>query len=465
MKKSIKYLLLSLLLTIPTLSSCGAQSQAEYYEQKDVHALSFEIIGGRNVMPVGAYYGPNETDYKSENANQVFDFVSDEFYSLVDAAGINFLCSTRDFYELKPQSVRKGLELSEKYNMGYFVMDSTIWDLALENPADFEKVVAERISEYSGYKSYLGQVVYDEPQTKQFDAMARTYRAIEALNLDEAYGYSNLFPVYNSRIDYTGTAEVIDYAEYVERYLATVKPKMISYDHYLYTTENTVVDNIYFENMSIVREKAEKYGIPFWTFIQCGGQWTEKGNVARPDPIYPNEGEFIWNVNTCLAYGAKGIQYFTLTQPPWFSETQQGLNYEINGMVGALGNINRWYYYAQKANTQIQAIDHVLMNAYNYGVKLGGKAAKDITGSEVVKGAFRELQKVQGDAIVGCFDYFGKTALYVVNYSRTEKQSVALGFDGKYGMEVTQRATLRHYAGKSVKLTLEAGEGALIVLS
>ena len=463
MRKSLVCIILSILLITPMTIGCGAKSDAKYYEVGDVYSLSFDIIGGRNVMPIGAYYGPNETDYKSENGNQAFDFVSDEFYSLVDAVGVNFLCSTRDFYELKPQSVHKGLQLCEKYNMGYFVMDSDIWNVALENPSNLKEIVTERISEYSHYMSYLGQAVYDEPVTKQFETMASLYRIIEDLDTD-AYGYGNLFPVYNQRIDYTGTSEVIEYAEYVDRYLKTVKPKMLSYDHYLYTTENTVVDGIYFENMSIVREKAQEYGIPFWTFIQCGGQWSEKGNVAKPDPIYPNEGEFIWNVNTCLAYGAKGIQYFTLTQPPWFSETQQGANYEINGMVGALGNINRWYYYAEKANKQIEAIDHVLMNAYNYGVKLGGEAKDGIKGNEVIDGAFRQLKKVKGDAIVGCFDYYGKTALYAVNYSRSEKNTITLDFDGKYGMQVVQRAVTRNYAGNSVGLTLEAGEGALIVL-
>ena len=440
------------------------QSDMKYYEQKDVYSLTFDVIGGRDVMPIGGYYGPNETDYKSENGNQAFDFVSDEFYSLVDAAGINILVSTRDYYELKPQAVHKGLQLCEKYGMGYFVMDSEIWNLAEENSADLQQKISDRIALYSNYTSYLGQAVIDEPRTKQFDTAARALKAVENIDKD-FYGYCNLFPTYRQRIDYTGTAEVIDYEEYLERYLTTVTPQMLSYDHYLYTTENTVVDSIYFENLSIVREKAEKYGIPFWTFIQCGGQWSENGSIAKPDPIFPNEGEFIWNVNTCLAYGAKGMQYFTLTQPPWFAETQQGMNYEINGMVGALGNINRWYYYAQKANKQIQAIDHVLMNAYNYGIKLGGSAVNDIKGNEVIDGAFRELTKINGDAIVGCFDWYGKTALYVVNYSRTEKQSVTLGFGGKYGMEITQRALVRHYAGNKVKLTLEAGEGALIVLA
>ena len=53
------------------------------------------------------------------------------------------MVSTRDYYELKPQAVHKGLKLCEKYGMGYFVMDSEIWNLAEENPADLQQKISE----------------------------------------------------------------------------------------------------------------------------------------------------------------------------------------------------------------------------------------------------------------------------------------------------------------------------------
>ena len=78
---------------------------------------------------------------------------------------------------------------------------------------------------------------------------------------------------------------------------------------------------------------------------------------------------------------------------------------------------------------------------------------------------FRELTGVDaGDALVGCFDYKGGTALYVVNNSVTTKQEITLNFSDRYGYDVTQRARTVSVAGDSLTLTMEAGEGVLVVL-
>ncbi len=65
---------------------------------------------------------------------------------------------------------------------------------------------------------------------------------------------------------------------------------------------------------------------------------------------------------------------------------------------------------------------------------------------------------------VGCFDYNGGTALYVTNFNTTEKKQVTLHFDNNYAYEVIQRAQSANVYGKAITLTLEAGEGALVVV-
>lgn len=81
-------------------------------------------------------------------------------------------------------------------------------------------------------------------------------------------------------------------------------------------------------------------------------------------------------------------------------------------------------------------------------------------------GCFRQLKNVKGnDCFVGCFDYKGGTALYVVNYDRKSRAQMRLCFDDRYGYEIVQGAALREQLGTyTVDLTLDAGEGALIVL-
>ena len=80
---------------------------------------------------------------------------------------------------------------------------------------------------------------------------------------------------------------------------------------------------------------------------------------------------------------------------------------------------------------------------------------------------FRQLTGVSGDdCIIGCFDYKGGTALYVVNYSRKEKADITLSFDkDNYRYSVIQRGQSTDVVGGRMTLTLDAGEAALVVLS
>ena len=124
--------------------------------------------------------------------------------------------------------------------------------------------------------------------------------------------------------------------------------------------------------------------------------------------------------------------------------------------------MTRWYYYAQRANKQIQAIDHVLMKSANEGVIVHGEDATRVivtNGEErntvLESKTFRQLKSVEGDdCVIGCFDYQGGTALYVVNYSRTEKADVKLRFDGNdYLYEVIQRAQSDKFIGNAIPLS------------
>ena len=138
--------------------------------------------------------------------------------------------------------------------------------------------------------------------------------------------------------------------------------------------------------------------------------------------------------------------------------------------MGIAGNINQWYYYIQKANKQIQAAAPVLMHSANVGIVATGETAQKIPSRDKLGLPWRELQSVSGvnastgkavpeGVMVGCFDYKGGTALYVVNCSSTEKQKITLKFDEKYGMDVVQRATSVGVAAKELTLTVERGEG------
>ena len=138
-------------------------------------------------------------------------------------------------------------------------------------------------------------------------------------------------------------------------------------------------------------------------------------------------------------------------------------------MVGAWGNINEWYYYAQESNRQIAAVDEVLMHSKSKGVLVyGDKATAATYGLKGIIDAegWRELVEVDatGDVMIGCFNYQGKTALYVVNYDYEYAQDITLKLNKKHNVTVIYDAETSHYAAKNLTLPMQAGYGALIVI-
>ncbi len=257
------------------------------------------------------------------------------------------------------------------------------------------------------------------------------------------------------------------YEQYVNEMCDTLHPPILSWDHYPFDNERKGKMEYYFYNMDLIRRTAEERDIPFWAFVQAGSQWNDHWKCFDViKPYYPNEFQFRWNVNTSLAFGAKGIQYFPLVQPYQFTMTKDG-NYECNGIIGAMGNTTQWYCYAQTINQHIKAIDEVLMNSIHKGVIASGEPAKknlQFATCVIESGRFEQLQYVMGDALVGCFDYQGKTALYVVNHSYEHTQTIKLRLDGVQKLQVIQNANKSDVSSSDLTLEMAAGEGILIVI-
>ena len=460
--RSISALLCGVMLL--SVCSCGQDEKTteaikiEPMEAESAYAYSFDFIGGTDVMPITGFYGPMPSD-TSINGVAIPDYVTDEIFSMIADCGINFLAHTYTDYSRAPSYTEKMMELGEKYGVGIVVKDSSITE-------ETELAVVDaRVNEYRNYPAFCGVYVVDEPCIESYYYTAgRTISdfANRMNNLAElgVWTYGNLFPLYDANKRDT-------YDAYLEEWLTTCDVKMLMWDHYVHDKSgHTEVD--YFYNMSVCREKAEKYQLPFWTYVQAGSQWNDAGNKFDTDGYYPNEGEFMWNVNTCLAYGAKGIAYFPIIQPYNFAyAASQPYDFERNALIGASGNKNRWWYYAQQANQQIEAIDEVLMNSVNKGVIVtGARAKKENADSTCIIGgnAWRELIGITGDTMVGCFNYQGKSAYYVVNYDMEYAQEITLEFYDNCNFTVTQKADTSKLQGEGITLTMAPGEGVLVVM-
>ena len=436
-------------------------------EQEEVYKYGYNIIGGDDVMPIMGFYGPRPNNY-SYNANILPDYFSDEFFELIKETGVNLIGTTFTYYTTQPSYVYKLLEQGEKYNIGAVVMDPYVVN-------DDENItveeVDERLNSYANYPAFCGLHVTDEPGTPYFRGAGKNYVSeydritTQLKELGFPY-YVNLYGRLVGTEKDPKAKEV--YEQYVKEFTETLKPNYLLLDRYIFD-ENLGLNRAYlhFQNLESVRKQAETSKIAFWAFVQAGSQWNDDKIYFDSEGYFPSKGEFLWMANTILAYGAKGIAYFPLLQPYWFAYSKtEPFDFQRNGLIGALGNRTRWFYYAKEMNAQIRAIDEVLMNSVNKGViASGNEAKKGLSNNEylIKDGSFRELESVDGDAIVGCFNYKGKTALYVVNYDVEYAQRITLNLKADYNFEITQEAKTNRYNSDEIVLELGAGDGALVV--
>ena len=455
--KAVSFILLAAVTAFSV--SCGSGKDDTPYSDKQPYALTFDAIGGKDVIPLAIYYSPY-TVTSLPNANEIPDFTDEKYIKLFADAGINVFSYAPESYPSAKVSIEKVLTLAEKYNIGYLVNEVNLYMMAHGAQEVNDYRISQAIEALSKFKSFIGFSIYDEPPYEAMSDIGKVNAAIERLGEGKYASYVNLLP--NWDLKYNRGTEEITYEQYIEEFMVKGNGKYFCFDHYVFDKTNY---QLYFQNLDIAKKYCDAYEIPFWTFIQAGGQWNDAAIEIESKEYYPTEGQLIWNVNTALACGSKGMQYFLGIEPIYFAYAPNGTyDFHRNGMIGADGSINEWYYYVQKANKQLLACDDVILNSVNRGVIASGAAVSELDGCNMLikGGKFHELVKVEGDAIVGCFEHEKKTALYVVNYSFDSAKDVTLQFDDSHSFEVVKRGEKTEVKGKKITLHFEAGEAALI---
>ena len=404
---------------------------------------------GEEVMPIGAWVAPPPGGVFGHNNPS---YISSESYKLAKEAGLNMVYGLYERAEMKLADVMQALDFADEHGLKYMVSDA-----AIQAGADDPELMEQSLESYIHHPAYIGNLAIDEPATTYFESLGASHDNYKKLVPDK-YFYVNLLPNYASvnqlfvdKMDETGglpTAE--QYKTYLDQYVSAVKPTFISYDYYPLHDDFPSMTNGYYENMSVVRSTAENNGIPFWVFIQSSS-WNSKARL-------PQKSETFWQVNTALAYGAKGIQYFTFWCP-----YEDGFT---GGMISRDGERTPIYYDTQEMNEHIAAIDHILMRSGFKGVMVHGDSPVPVPEEDRLAEAYKELERLEGDTpiIAGVFDYNGSTVLYVVNNTIDQDGEVTLHFAEPVELELYQQTQKHHKAGQSLSLQLAAGEGVLIAI-
>ncbi len=242
-------------------------------------------------FPIGFWCGPPEK------------FMTEEQFRLIKGAGFSVVlppCEGAVTAEMN----RKLLTLCRKLGLQAIISDPRIPLTITGNDKALNdlKAVAK---EYNNASSLMGYFITDEPGAKQFGELAKVVAELRKLDPKHA-AFINLFPNYASA-DRDATPSQLNaatYDEYLETYLKTVQPDILSYDHYHFLKTGDRPG--FLGNLASAQKAARSAGVPFWNIVL---------SVSHGGYRPLNENELRYEALQSLAYGVKGLLYFTYWLP------------------------------------------------------------------------------------------------------------------------------------------------------
>jgi hypothetical protein len=380
--------------------------------------------------PISYWYGPPQ-EFNTQATWQT-------------AKDCNFtVCGPAGGYSVEEN--RKMLDLCQAVGTKAMVVDGRIsWQMTAGDR--WRETVGQIVADYGSHPALYGYYLQDEPNYEQFQALGAISREFETQ--DAAHlPYINLFPTYAS-VEQLGTPT---YADHLDKYLSIVQPRVLSYDHYCLMRDGSDRKD-YFENLELIREYGLRYHTPQWNII-----------LSLPHLGYrdPTAGEMRWQVYTSLAYGMKGLMYFTYwTHPDWEKDGQVAI-------VDSRGKPARLYPIVQQLNGEIRALGKTLLGLTSTAVyHTGGtpQACRRLGGDEVVQ------LPDSVPLVLGLFsDPAGSQYAMIVNRSHDDPAE----FEAAFRSSVTGAFVVSAQDGSEspapldggkLKLALEPGDGRLLRL-
>ena len=190
----------------------------------------------------------------------------------------------------------------------------------------------------------LGFFLRDEPAASLMPGMGKVAALLREAMPDK-WPYVNLFP-YRAGPAALGTS---NYDQYVKMLVDTIHQPFLSYDNY--SLVNGEMLDYFYINLEIVRRLGLETKTPFWNCILAN---------AHFNYMEPSDATFHLQVYSTLAYGGRGIQYFT-----YFTPTIG--NYRL-GAIDQFGNRTRTWEMLRRINNEIHALAPTLIKLRSTGV-------------------------------------------------------------------------------------------------
>lgn len=290
------------------------------------------------------------TNYPKIKKNDKFPIIA--WYSIPDSA-----LNLERFLEAKEagitlslfeysnvDNVQKALDLAEEVGMKILIACPELY-------TQTESVVKL----FKNHPANGGYFIKDEPKESLFQNLSKLVKEVESID-DTRFCYINLLAsnahkMFNANISYEGL---------VQKFINEIPIKILSFDHYPVLGNYISFD--WYQNLEIIRDASIKAEIPFWAFALTSAHWGY--------PI-PTLNHLRLQVYSNLAYGAKGIQYFTY----WIPKNTIYNSAPINRK----GYKTNEYHLLKEINNEIKYISYIFQtstvkNVGHYGeVPIGAK--------------------------------------------------------------------------------------------
>ena len=315
------------------------------------------------------------------------DLIRDDVMAGMAEAGFTISHSSPDS---KLPAVVRALDIAHTHGVRLLLGHSTYhvgndFKLTANRKKQIKRLV-DKVREHPGLYGYH---LRDEPH---FDALSILAEVADYIRTLDPYHliYINHFPPIRG-----WGAVTVEW--FWREYIRMTRPQMLSYDHYpitigteadveegralpnVFADHKIIVKPDYFECLDLVRSLSNFYDIPFWAFT-CAVR-----HGAYPTPT---EGHMRFQLFNDLAYGAKGLQYFTYAHD--------------QAMVRPDGSTTETWEIAKAINTEIHTLAPVLRRLRNVGVfhngtlwngtrnlpKSGEHLSVDVKGDQVTAGLF-----------------------------------------------------------------------------
>ncbi len=315
---------------------------------------------------------------------------------------------------------------------------------------EIERRVKAMIEASGNSPAIVGYFIMDEPGVRDFPALGKAVVAVKKYAPGKL-AYINLYPDYATLgapdKSQLGTT---NYTEYLERFIAEVKPQAISYDNYMVEYSMDLVKpspaTSYYRNLLEVRRVAQEHNLPFLNIVTA--------NQIRPTATPPSPANLQFQAYTTLAAGYRGIT--------WYTYYQGGYRY---APIDATGRKTLTWAWLKEINRQVATLAPVMSRLHSTGVFFSAPAPAP--NLPLLPGTVVKSVTCAAPLMIGEFkDPGGKPYAMIVN--------LALERSAKFNLRTTQ-------SGKALNIVsamdgnlcpfdptegywLTAGQGVLLML-